>query len=163
MMCLSRPCSVLILRNYNLFKLRLQDILDQNVSLHWRYTIYFSASSIITLAVFTICFFGWRITSLFFARCQIRWNNYTHPANMSALLFPFYTQMDCALLQTFYGWLFFCICTTTLSRISWIIFSIMAACIQQLIAFWFVAINYRSSRYIWEFAAFLNGKKEGSA
>jgi len=108
--------------------------------------------------------FGRRITSPFFCSLSKRWKNYTHQANVSALLFYFYSQMDCALLQTFYGWLFFCIWTiTTLSGISWIILSIMAACIQQLIAFWFAVINYRSSRYIWEFAAFLNVRKEGSA
>jgi hypothetical protein len=164
-----RPCPdcILILWNYNPFKLRLWIYFSiKRSSLQRRYTIY----HILLCSIYNIprsfyyLLFGRRITSPFFCSLSKRWNNYTHQANMSALLFHFYSQMDCALLQTFYGWLFFCIWTiTTLSGTSWIILSIMAACIQQLIAFWFVAINYRSSRYIWEFAAFLNVRKEGSA
>ena len=108
--------------------------------MHSWYTINFSAPSIICLAVFTIyCLAGEYNFSLLLL--VVKYSGPTALIRQTSQHSYFYTQMDCVLLQTFYGWLFFCICTTTLSRISWIIFSIMAACIQQLIAFWFVAIN----------------------
>src|SRR5215212_5064488 len=111
-------------------------------SLQRRYIIYFSAPSMISLAVFYYLLFGRRITSPFFCSLSNTLEQ-LHSSGKHVSTFISFLYSNGLRLITNFLWmtlLLYLYYYYYPIKDTMIIFSIMAACIQQLIAFCFVQL-----------------------